>query len=151
MIMMKGSGNCSWLDGDMMHYYVLEGESYEEYYKTVFFSDEKYSREEFEEIICRCYAEICEKIAQIEDFERCGYDLDPEYILWSNEFNALVERTSELRVIKGDVIMSIGTGITPNHNTKKLYDAIDFSKVPHCNSSCTDQDRLGFRKCWYKR
>lgn len=40
MSMMKGSGNCSWLGGDMMHYYVLEGESYEEYYKTVFFSDE---------------------------------------------------------------------------------------------------------------
>ena len=38
-----------------MYFYVLDGGSYEEYYKTVFKSETKYSKEEFMEIIKDAY------------------------------------------------------------------------------------------------
>lgn len=148
--MMKGSGNCYLCAGDLMYFYILEGESYEEYYKTLFMSKTKYSEEEFEEIICRAYAEICEKANFNKNFKRCGYDLDAENILWGKYgFNNLVEEISDLIVIYGDEIMSIGTSITPNEKTRKLYDTIDFSKIPDCNDPCKDNRRYKLRECWY--
>ena len=149
MTMSKDSGN--WLQGDNMYFYVLDGGSYEEYYKTVFKSETKYSKEEFMEIIKDAYRIRCEEVSKEYDIqERCDYLLKVESILWEKEFKDVVSRISELEVIKPDEKISVGTGITPNTNTRKIERSLLSSDLHDCKNDCrNDGEYLKDLHCKY--
>lgn len=122
-----------------MHYYVLDGESYEVYYKTVFKSKTRYSQEEFLEIVKKAYNSCCEEIYNEYDFidTRCDF-LIGLTVLWEENFNEIIEKISDLEVIKADEWIHVGLSITPNENSWKILNTLQsLDCLPDCRSTCS--------------
>ena len=134
-----------------MYFYVLEGGSYEEYYKTVFFSERRYSSNEFMQIVKEAYRMSCEdRVKKYGIPERCDFCLTVESILWRKHFNSIVEKISDLTVIHGDEKISVGTCTTPNENTREIERSLLDSDIDDCRSNCSEEDGwLKKLKCKY--
>lgn len=132
-----------------MYYYVFDGETYEEYHKTVFMSEIKYSREEFLEIIKKAFKIRCESICdEYEIVERCDI-LIGTYELWSDEFNETVESISDLEVIKADEWIHVGLGTTPNRIKWEILNTLQSLRIPDCKNKCKS-DRINKKyRCVY--
>lgn len=126
-----------------MHFYVLDGGSHEKYYKSVFTSKTRYSHDEFMEIVKEAYLHCCEvKSEEVNVKYRCGYPLEVENVLWSNEFKEYVEIISDLEVIKADETISVGTCITPNENTFEIESILKSSdEIVDCRNECRYKNR----------
>ena len=129
-----------------MYFYILEGGTYDEYFKDIYFSETLYTQEEFEKIIMNAFKYFVEEIEfKNEYFHRCFTDFDPAYICWSddfekNEFIKWIEENSDLKIINKPVaLMSIGTFSTPTKDTIKLKSGIDYSKMPQCRDNCVNE------------
>ena len=130
-----------------MYFYIIEGGSYEEYYKDIYYSETLYSQEEFENIVIKAYKYVCEEVeAKKPHFYRCYHNFEPEHICWEsefgdNEFVDWIEKNTDLKIInKPTASMDIGTCTTPTKDTNKLKRAIDYSKVPHCKDNCVNDE-----------
>lgn len=109
-----------------MYFYIIEGGSYEEYYKDIYYSETLYSQEEFEKIVIDAYKYVCEEVkAKKPNFHRCYNDFKPEHICWEsefgdNEFIDWIEKNTDLKIINNPTAsMDIGTCTTPSEDTKK--------------------------------
>ena len=123
-----------------MYYYVLDGSTFEEFHKTVFESEVKYSEEEFKNIIKKAYDHWCRVL--IEEYgeeEYCSYFLKPGFILWDKKFNDYVSSISDLKAIYGDVRVHVGLGITPNENTVELLDTLKATGMLNCRENCENK------------
>ena len=133
-----------------MNYYFLEGVSYEEYYKTVYMSETRYSHEEFLDIIKKAYRIRCEKISQDPHVKnRCDWFLEPSHVLWNGEFDDVVESISDLKTLNADESICIGVSITPNVNTRSLFKAIRSLDIPDCRQDCDQYEMLKKSQCVY--
>ena len=133
-----------------MHYYFLEGGSYEEYYKTEYMSETKYAQEEFFDIIKKAYEIRCDKICQEKDMKnRCDWFLEPSTVLWNQKFDDVVESISDLKAVKADERIFIGVSITPNENTRSLFKVIQPLDIPDCRDNCEQYEMLKESCCVY--
>ena len=122
-----------------MYFYVLDSGSYEEYYKTVFFSETEYSHDELMNIIKKAYKSICEEILKrLDNVHRCDAYFDCEYVLWNDDFNSCIETISDLKVIKGHENIYVGTSITTNENTLEIENSI-LTIIPDCRNNCKER------------
>ena len=133
-----------------MHYYILDGGSYEEYYKTEYMSETKYSREEFFDIIKKAYEIRCKKICLEKDVKKgCDWQLDLTDLLWCKDFDEVVESISDLKAVKADERIFIGVSITPNENTRSLFNVIRSLDIPDCRDNCNQFEILKDSCCVY--
>ena len=134
-----------------MFFYVLEGETYDEYEKTIFMSEEKYSEKEFKDIIKKAYKHCCEVIIKNNDYnEKCEYFLKHQSVLWNKKFNDYIESISNLKAIYGDEIIHVGLGITPNENTKELNDCLKSLDLINCKEKCSKKSIDKKYNCVYE-
>ena len=125
-----------------MYYYVLDGESYDVYHKTVFKSRTKYSNDEFMEIIKNAYKSGCESICREYNFidKRCDF-LIGLTVLWSDKFNEIIEQISDLEMIKPTEQVHVGLSITPNENSRNILSCLQSLDLGDCKSNC-DQNKI---------
>lgn len=134
-----------------MFYYILEGSTYDEYQKTIFMSDIVYTQEEFEHIIIDTYRKFAQPILESDEYRACGFDLAHEDFFWFYHFDkerekavyGYLKETYELIPVELCAIATvhIGLGITPNQMTKRMNDALDYSKAHDCRNNCRYEDR----------
>lgn len=133
-----------------MYFYVLEGGSFEEYWKTIYFSETLYTEKEFKQILLDAYQHACNKVISEEHWKPCfSSELRVESIFWAwgdewydyctNDFNKYIRAHSDLIPIentKVQVKVSVGTCITPNANTLFFEDSIDVKDYADCHDDC---------------
>lgn len=137
-----------------MYFYVLDGGSWEEYYKTVFCSKTKYSEEEFMEIIKKSYLHTSGEISkEYKIHQGCDFCINVGIVLGSDKFNEYLERISDLKVIDGDVKIHVGTSISRNENTNKIESTLISSNFFDCADNCEyeNDDWHKKRLCLYTR
>lgn len=134
-----------------MYYYVLDGGSYEEYYKSVYASKTRYSQEEFMDLIKKAYKMCCEDALHEFDIKsKCDSFLRVEYILWDEKFHENLAKISNLIVIEGDEKIHVGTSITPNGNTREIHRVVNGLELPDCRDSCKTNAMLKEYFCLYE-
>lgn len=135
-----------------MYFYVLDGGSYEEYYKTVFYSKTKYSHEQFMDLIKKAYEHRCNEIINEYDIsKRCDFFLRVSMVLWSKQFNEYLEKISDLKAIEGDEKIFVGTCTTPNRNTNEINKCLRNLNIPDCRDICSeDNKRLKELNCCFE-
>lgn len=140
--------------GDKMYFYVLDGGSYDEYYKSVFYSETLYSQEEFMDIVKRAYVYCCDEISQeYEINERCEFLITAGSVLWAEKFKEHIEKISDLKLIVGDERIFVGTLTSRNKNTVDIEKSLKSSKISDCINHCRYKKDNWHKEriCWYGR
>ena len=67
-----------------MYFYKLFAGGYEESYSTIYYSDKKYTQEEFEDIVFQLYKEFCQELIDKEPISLCypNIHFDINDVLW---------------------------------------------------------------------
>lgn len=143
-----------------MYYYILEGSTYDEYHKTIFMSDIKYTQEEFENIIIDTYRKFAQPILESDEYHACGFELAHEDFFWfyfnderKKAVYGYLKETYELIPVESNTMakVHIGLGITPNQMTKRMSDALDYSKAHDCTTNCLYEDsKYGKIECKFE-
>lgn len=125
-----------------MYYYVLDGESYDIYHKTVFKSETRYSNDEFLEIIKKAYRLGCELICREYEYidRRCDF-LIGLTVLWNDKFNEIIEEISDLEIIRPNEHVHVGLSTTPNENSRKILSCLQSLDLGDCRTDC-DADKI---------
>lgn len=153
-----------------MYFYTLEGGSFEEYYKTVYMSKTKYTKQEFLDIITEAYKYVCEEILPTKEcYGLCFNDFEVENILWdcdlrkgsveNNDFNTYIKTYYNLIPVETDenATVFVGTCTTPNEITKIIKKSVDKNTMPSCKGSCPLRTALSYiddevwfmKRCFY--
>lgn len=129
--------------------------------RAIYYSESKYTRDEFESIIIGAFRYVCEEIIpNLSNFTRCGFDLNFERICFAKGVNGYlnkwIEENSDLRILRStEISMDIGNPFSPKYDTYKLLDNIDYAKMPDCKLECPnneDYEKIWRRKhCYWER
>ncbi|WP_407380304.1 hypothetical protein [Methanobrevibacter sp.] len=106
-----------------MYFYRISAEGFEESYKTTFYSSEKYSQEEFEDIIVKAYQKACKKHIN-DDFNICfPYEFNIVNIFWfdyKNNFKKIMEDDYGLYCLSDILDGNIAFDLTHHGESKEM-------------------------------
>lgn len=127
-----------------MYFYRISAGGYEESYQTIYMSSDKYSQEEFEDIVIEIYKKACEKYIEEEERNVCfALDFKVNNRIWDfeNNFNKLMEETygfvslgKKLTAHTGFDLTHYGRDDEMNQRARKALDEIDIDE------SCWDNN-----------
>lgn len=72
-----------------MYFYKLLASGYEEHYETIYYSDKKYTQEEFEDIVFDLFEEFCKQLIEQEPESVCYPNIHFTFgdVFWDYENN----------------------------------------------------------------